>query len=245
MWLVGDLLVPGPPALGRAFVWEPPSPGHRDEAFDSTVRVLVVPRLAGTDDSHRFPGDFSRYAAVITGTAPPQWKAPAPRMAVVRLDSDLFRNGDRIRVEGATPRVELPDVTEVAVVTSFLEDPDGRILLLRRSKQVGTFQGRWAGVSGFLEAGTAEAQAYTEIQEETGLTPGALHLERAGRIIYARDGRRIFSVHPFRFSTRSVKIRLDWEHSEAEWVDPTELARRDVVPKLDRVWESVRPDGNP
>ncbi|MCI4348338.1 MAG: NUDIX domain-containing protein, partial [Thermoplasmata archaeon] len=154
-------------------------------------RVLVVPAI---DESTNFGLSSSknpRYAALITGTCPHEWKGSEPIGPVVRLDADLFRTGDRACVEGTTSRVELLDVEEIPVVTSFLEAPDGRILLLRRSSRVGTFQGRWAGVSGFLEAETPEAQAYTEIREETGLTPEVLHLERAGQTVYARDGARI------------------------------------------------------
>ncbi|ELK44964.1 translation initiation factor aIF-2B subunit alpha, partial [Haloferax sp. BAB-2207] len=36
------------------------------------------------------------------------------------------------------------------VVTVFLRH-DGRVLLTRRSDAVGTYQGRWAGVSGYVE----------------------------------------------------------------------------------------------
>ena len=55
------------------------------------------------------------------------------------------------------------------VVTCFLES-DGEILLLRRSQQVGSYHGRWAGVSGYVET-TPDEQALTEITEETSLQP--------------------------------------------------------------------------
>jgi len=57
---------------------------------------------------------------------------------------------------------------EKRVVTCFLES-DGEILILRRSRQVGSYQGKWAGVSGFIET-TADEQALVEIEEETGLS---------------------------------------------------------------------------
>jgi len=41
---------------------------------------------------------------------------------------------------------------EKHVVTSFLEY-DNKILILRRSQAVGTYQGKWAGVSGYIEEG--------------------------------------------------------------------------------------------
>ena len=58
------------------------------------------------------------------------------------------------------------------VVTSFLlrRSPAGsdELFLVRRSNRVGTYHGRWAGVSGFVEAPPDE-QAYVELAEETHL----------------------------------------------------------------------------
>jgi len=59
------------------------------------------------------------------------------------------------------------------VVTCFLLDPGGRLLILRRGSKVGTYQGRWAGVSGYLET-DPEEQAYTELSEEVGYEAGEL-----------------------------------------------------------------------
>ena len=59
---------------------------------------------------------------------------------------------------------------ERRVVTAFLTLGE-RILLLRRTDRVSTYKGRWAGVSGSVEAGsTPIEQAIQEIEEETGLS---------------------------------------------------------------------------
>jgi len=63
---------------------------------------------------------------------------------------------------------------EKHVVTCFLES-DGKILLLRRSRQVGSYQGKWAGVSGYVES-PPDKQAMIEIGEETGLEAGDILL---------------------------------------------------------------------
>jgi hypothetical protein len=78
-----------------------------------------------------------------------------------------------------------------------------------------------------------------------GLSPESLRLETAGAPVLARDGNRVFVVYPFRFRTATTVVRLDWEHVRAEWVDPAEIRRRPTVPKLDRVWENVRPHPPP
>jgi len=54
-----------------------------------------------------------------------------------------------------------------AVVTAFLQYA-GRILLVQRSGRVGSYQGRWSAISGYLEDATPLAQACREIREETG-----------------------------------------------------------------------------
>ena len=173
---------------------------------------------------------------------PPGAGEPSRRFAAVAgLPADLFREGEPVEVDGDRGVVVLEGVREIPVVTAFLRRDDGRILLLRRSARVGSFQGRWAGVSGFLEDPTAETQAYREIQEETGLARQDVELEVVGRLVYARDGATIYTVHPFRFCALRTEVRLDWEHTEAEWVDPTAIDESPTVPNLDRAWRSVAP----
>jgi len=159
---------------------------------------------------------------------------------VARVDADVLREGEEVEVNGSLGRFRIEGVEEVGVVTSFLERDDGKILLLERSSKVGSFQGHWAGVSGFLEATTPLEQAFREIVEETGLTANDVELRSEGSPVLARDGVRIFVVHPFRFRARRTDVTLDWEHTRSEWVDPSEIRLRPTVPKLDRVWESVR-----
>jgi len=158
---------------------------------------------------------------------------------VARVDRDVLREGESVEVNGTLGRFHIEGVDEVGVVTSFLEQADGRILLLERSAKVGSFQGHWAGVSGFLEAPTPLEQAFKEILEETGLTANDIDLLSEGAPVLSRDGSHVFVVHPFRFRARRTDVRLDWEHTQAEWVDPVEMRRRPIVPKLDRAWESV------
>ena len=73
------------------------------------------------------------------------------------------------------------------VVTCFLEH-GGEIPLLRRSQRVGTYKGRWAGVSGYIEEGnTPYAQAMEEIREETGLSEQDVQLVKEGQPLEVVD----------------------------------------------------------
>ncbi len=125
------------------------------------------------------------------------------------------------------------------VVTSFLlrRAPEGdRVLLLRRSGRVRTYQAAWGGVSGYLEPGvTPLEQAYTEIREETGLPREAVRLLRAGEPFEFRDEAlgQAWRVHPFLFALdAAVQIATDWETTEHMWAAPEEVAALPTVPRL-------------
>ncbi len=235
--------VPGPVILrGR-----PLSPGResgsvtlsdeREEPEHVPKEVLVLALASARWPDWRRPPENIR-AVIVTGPgAEPRPDVPVP--AVGDIDPDLLRKGDRVEVDGARGTLELLGVSETPVVTAFLRRDDGRVLLLRRSAEVRTFRGRWAGVSGYLESPTALEQARTEVREETGIPPSDLVLAAEGELVRAREGNQIFVVHPFLFRVGAPEVRLDREHVEAEWVDAAEIARRQTVPKLVEAWESV------
>jgi ADP-ribose pyrophosphatase YjhB (NUDIX family) len=119
------------------------------------------------------------------------------------------------------------------VVTCFLEN-EAEILILRRSELVGSFQGRWAGVSGYVET-TADEQALIEIEEETSLCPEELQLVRKGRPLEVRDDELgvKWVVHPYLFRIKGRdKIKIDWEHSETKWIKPSDIDNYQTVPML-------------
>jgi 8-oxo-dGTP diphosphatase len=122
---------------------------------------------------------------------------------------------------------------EKRVVTCFLES-GGEILILRRSGEVGSYRGSWAGVSGYIES-TADEQALTEIEEETGLARGEVELLKRGEPLAVEDeglGIR-WVVHPYLFRIKDRdKIRIDWEHKEARWIKPEDIEHYQTVPRL-------------
>jgi len=182
--------------------------------------------------------------AIVVGT--PARFVPRPGLAAVTgFERDLFRERESVRIDGTAGTLTIDGVKESPVVTAFLQRADGRILLLQRSDRVGSFRGRWAGVSGYLEDPTPLAQARREIREETGIGPDGLELVAEGYPVLARSESTVFIVHPFRFRVLPSVVRLDWEHVRAEWVDPAEIGRRATVPQLDRAWRSVAGTGEP
>lgn len=134
---------------------------------------------------------------------------------------------------------ELP---ERHVVTCFLKF-GAKILLLRRSELVGSFQGKWAGVSGHVET-TADEQALVEIEEEASLCREDLKLLKRGRPLEVNDDEAgvKWVVHPFLFQIKEPgKIKIDWEHQEIRWIDPEDIDNYDTVPMLKEVLEQVYP----
>jgi 8-oxo-dGTP diphosphatase len=133
------------------------------------------------------------------------------------------------------------------IVTAFIEY-DGKVLLLRRSQRVKTMKGKWAGVSGYIEANERPLiRALKEIEEETGLTNKNVRVLREGRPLEAADDMRsdiiVWVVHPFCFRTNNNVVNLDWEHDQYKWVNPDEIENFDTVPRLkealDRVYQGI------
>ena len=130
------------------------------------------------------------------------------------------------------------------VVTCFLKF-GVKILLLRRSDLVGSFRGRWAGVSGYMET-SADEQALIEIEEETSLCQQDLKLFKRGKPLEVNDDEAgvKWVVHPFLFQIKEPgKIKIDWEHKEIRWIDPEDINNYETVPMLGEVLARVYETG--
>ncbi len=124
------------------------------------------------------------------------------------------------------------------VVTAFVTR-DKRVLLLKRSSEVGSYQGHWAGVSGFIEQPSARTQAMTEINEELAVAPSQISLEAEGDPLTVVDEAlgRAWEVHPFLFALQpGVHPQLDYEHVDSRWVAPNEITELTCVPGLYEAW---------
>ena len=149
------------------------------------------------------------------------------------IDTSIIATGDDVTVDASSGIVDLKNVDERHVVTSILRNR-GKILLLRRSNDVGSYQGQWAGVSGYIEEGENALEAATrETAEEVGIkTPEPTH--RVAPMSF-RSGDIVWTVHPFLFDVPSRRISTDWEHDEHRWLSPDEMSALDTVPGLGMV----------
>lgn len=191
--------------------------------------VLLEMRRAGT-----LP------AAIINASAEPIVATGAVMSGVPmvdRIDLALLRPGDRCVVDGSAGTVKLPDVRSIEVVSCFLRHGED-LLVLKRSDKVGSFQGHWAAVSGFIEDGeTAAVTARKELREELGLEDP--ELVAAAPALSVREEATVWTIHPFLFRARDREVVLDWEHTEYRWVRPDDLAALRTVPGLERVYRSL------
>ncbi len=149
---------------------------------------------------------------------------------VDRVDLGAVLTGDRTVVDGDRGTVDLPEVEGRPVVSAFLRNR-GRFLVVRRSNQVGSFQGRWSAVSGYIEGQEdPRARALLEIHEETRMK--GVRFRRTAEPLLTRHGNTAFIVHPFLFDAPSRKVTLDWENVEARWITPDEVDTLETVPRL-------------
>lgn len=160
---------------------------------------------------------------------------------VDRVDTSLLLDGDEVAVDGASGEVVIEGVEVKHVITVFVMH-DKRVLILKRSDKVGTFQGHWAGVSGFLERhdDTVEKRALRELEKETGLTESDINMLGEGVPVRARSGGVVWCVHPFMALLEEEReIKLDWEHTEYRWIAPYEISDYRMVPRLEKALESA------
>jgi predicted aconitase with swiveling domain/8-oxo-dGTP pyrophosphatase MutT (NUDIX family) len=190
-------------------------------------------------------GSYSMYQLKLNGEGPAaivNWSAEpivatgaimAEIPMVDRVDVALFRKDDDIIVDASEGTVEIVGVEERHVVTNILLRK-GKVLLLRRSDSVGSFRGKWAGVSGFIEAHEgAEEAARRELAEEAGLIDAKLL--RSAETERFRDGQIVWCVHPFLFEAKSASIKMDWEHQAYEWVAQEDIGAYPTVPGLQKI----------
>lgn len=146
----------------------------------------------------------------------------------------------------STENTEHNSLRPTHVVTNFLfqeNRKEPRILLVKRSERVGSYNGKWAGISGFVEPGVSpDEQAYTEIREETTLQRDQVRMLRRGTVVEYSDSElnRHFYIHPFLFEVfNPEQIKTDWEAVDMNWIDPAELGKYETVPKLQEVYDSA------
>ena len=124
------------------------------------------------------------------------------------------------------------------IVTSFLKNSE-EILLLKRSQKVKTMKNLWAGISGIIENNEKPLnRAIIEIFEEVGMKKSEVKLLKEGDVIMIESPQyenHQWEVYPFLFSCNHKEIKLNWENSDAQWIDVEAINDFTTVPSLEKV----------
>ena len=116
----------------------------------------------------------------------------------------------------------------VSVIVVAIENPEGKILLLKRAPHKKLAPNLWNIVSGHIEENEEPlAAAVREIGEETGLSVELAKEYPMYDVDY--DG-KIWRTWAFRFSTPHKEPTLNEEHSEFMWVDSSDIPSFEVIP---------------
>jgi translation initiation factor 2B subunit (eIF-2B alpha/beta/delta family) len=127
---------------------------------------------------------------------------------------------------------------------SLLPQTQGnKILLLKRSEKVSTYQQHWGGITGSLEPSDKSClqRALADIKEKTGFSEHDLHFIRTGKPLKINNNGVEGLVHPYLFKivTDPKKIKLDSENSEVSFVEPQKINDYQIVPQLKDIIDRV------
>ena len=124
------------------------------------------------------------------------------------------------------------------IVTSFIRDNE-KLLILKRSDEVKTMKGLWAGISGIIEKNEEPLKrAKIEIFEEVGITEDKITLVKSAeemRINSPQYQNHEWEIFPFLFEAKNPDIKLNWENSDFKWIEVDELKNYETVPSLEKV----------
>ena len=129
------------------------------------------------------------------------------------------------------------------IVTSFIKNDD-KILILKRSDKVKSMKCLWAGVSGIIEKNdtTPLDRAKIEIFEETGINEKEIELLKSIEQIKIESTQyknHVWTIFPFLFKAKNPEIKLNWENSDFNWIEPSQIKNYETVPELEKILFSL------
>ena len=131
------------------------------------------------------------------------------------------------------------------VATSLLINDEGNLLILKRSEKVRTYKGFWGGVAGYVEENEKPYEtALKEIKEEVGLNKEDVKLiKRLDPIKFSdtyENQKYNWEIFVFLFKiTDKSKIKIDWEHLEYRWINPSEIEKFNTVPHFEDIVKTL------
>lgn len=143
-------------------------------------------------------------------------------------------------------RIDYSSSKKAPVVGVLVKYKD-KILLLKRSKKVLHYSGKWNVISGYLdELKTIRQKVLEELKEELGIEEdNILSIQTKEPYDFVdKDINKTWIIHPVLVNLKKKSnIKIDWEHSEYKWIKPEESKKFDIVPSLGKGLENILPDG--
>lgn len=139
-------------------------------------------------------------------------------------------------------RINYSNSAIAPVITVFVKYKD-KILILKRSDKVRTYQGKWNTVAGYLdELKPIHEKIVEELEEELGIDKNNISRVRFGEPYQFTDDEvnKTWIVHPALIELKQKpNIKLNWEHTEFKWIDAKDIIKYDVVSRLDESLKRV------
>ena len=155
---------------------------------------------------------------------------------------DIVKQLDKELPHFPDGRIDYTNAKVAPVMTIFVKYQD-KILLLKRSNQVGSYKGKWNAVGGYIdEIKPIRDKILEEIQEELGINKDNVKSIKQGEIFEFTDKEidRTWIDIPCLVELKKLpNITLDWEHTDYRWIDPKEITDYDIVFKLDEVFKKI------
>ena len=121
-------------------------------------------------------------------------------------------------------RINYSDAERVPTVAVFLKFGN-KILVLKRSKEVSNYQGRWSVITGYLdEIEPLIEKAFEEVEEETGVDIDEVSSVDVADPIEVEDDDRVWVTFPVLMKLRSEpEVELNWESVDYRWIRVDEI----------------------
>lgn len=140
-------------------------------------------------------------------------------------------------------RIDYSHSITAPVVIVFVKHKD-KILLLKRSKKVAAYQGKWSVVAGYLdEPKPLKQKVLEELNEEVGIKEDEVAGIKWGQSYKFRDDsiNRLWLRFPVLIELKKKPdIVLSWEHTEFKWIKPEQIPDFDTPPFFHVSWDMVK-----
>ena len=148
----------------------------------------------------------------------------------------ILKKFEKILPKFPDGRIDYSKSNKCIVLTVFITY-NNKILLLKRSRKVGTYKNKWNTVTGYIdEKKPIFNKILEELEEELDITKKDILSYNIFESFEFEDKKinKKWIIYPSIVKLKNnPKIKLDWEHSEYKWIHPKDLLKYDIVPKLD------------